>query len=131
MADAFYYKPDGVTITPYPFDGTLTETTAAGLLAVIGGISGIEIQQGGVAVTGSPFTTINYTSGATLAQSSGDANVVDVTITAAGGDISLQNNAPTGDVTITAGYSAYVPGGFEVANTKTLEVGLGSTFELG
>lgn len=39
--------------------------------------------------------------------------------------------SPTGDETITAGYSAYAYDVYEIADTFMLEVGIGSTFEIG
>lgn len=55
----------------------------------------------------------------------------DLTVSATPPDIALSLLAPTGDETITAGYSAYVVDYYEIADTFFLEVGGGSIFEIG
>lgn len=46
-------------------------------------------------------------------------------------DLQLSKLAPAGDVTVTAGYGAYVPDYYEVAVGKFLEVGPGAVMEVG
>ena len=48
-----------------------------------------------------------------------------------GADIALTLKAPSIDETITAGYSAYCSGFYEIADTKYLEIGDGAVFEIG
>jgi hypothetical protein len=49
----------------------------------------------------------------------------------AAGDIALTCRASTSSQVITAGWSAYVPGGYEIGNGLTMEIGLNSVLELG
>lgn len=53
------------------------------------------------------------------------------TVTATAPDIALNLLAPSTDQTITAGYSAYCVDYYEIADTKFLEVGDSSIFEIG
>jgi hypothetical protein len=61
---------------------------------------------------------------------------VNITIAASGGggsspDLVITKYKPALDQTITAGYSAYYSGYYEIADTKFLEIGNGSTLEIG
>jgi hypothetical protein len=53
------------------------------------------------------------------------------TLTGALPDLVITKYAPELDQTITAGYSAYYSGYYEIADTKFLEIGEGSTLEIG
>jgi hypothetical protein len=53
------------------------------------------------------------------------------TVTATAPDIALNLLAPSVDETITAGYGAYIPDYYNIADTKFLEVGNESVFEIG
>ena len=53
------------------------------------------------------------------------------TISSALPDLIISKYAPALDQTITAGYSAYYSGYYEIADTKVLEIGEGSTLEIG
>ena len=55
----------------------------------------------------------------------------DLTVSGALPDLVITKYAPALDQTITAEYSAYYSGYYEIADTKFLEIGEGSTLEIG
>lgn len=55
----------------------------------------------------------------------------DLVVSSALPDLIITKYAPATDQTITAGYSAYYSGYYEIADTKYLEIGEGSTLEIG
>ena len=59
------------------------------------------------------------------------ANASWATVSASLPDLIITKIAPALDQTITDGYSAYYSGVYEIADTKYLEIGLGSTLEIG
>lgn len=82
--------------------------------------------------------TLNLIEGTNVTLTIADDSVndrVNVTIAASGGgsspDLVITKYAPALDQTITAGYSAYYSGHYEIADTKFLEIGNGSTLEIG
>jgi uncharacterized ubiquitin-like protein YukD len=75
-----------------------------------------------VLVSGTNIKTVN---GSTLLGSG------DLVVTGTAPNIALTQKSTTGDETITAGYSAYVSGYYEIADTKYLEIGSLATFEIG
>lgn len=84
--------------------------------------------------------TLNLIEGTNVTLTIADDSVndrVNVTIAATGGgggsspDLVITKYAPALDQTITAGYSAYYSGHYEIADTKFLEIGNGSTLEIG
>jgi hypothetical protein len=83
--------------------------------------------------------TLNLIEGTNVTLTIADDSVndrVNVTIAASGGggsstDLVITKYAPALDQTITAGYSAYYSGYYEIADTKFLEIGNGSTLEIG
>ena len=83
--------------------------------------------------------TLNLIEGTNVTLTIADDSVndrVNVTIAASGGsgsapDLVITKYAPALDQTITEGYSAYYSGHYEIANTKFLEIGNGSTLEIG
>ena len=84
--------------------------------------------------------TLNLIEGTNVTLTIADDSVndrVNVTIAATGGgggsspDLVITKYAPALDQTITAGYSAYYSGYYEIADTKFLEIGNGSTLEIG
>jgi hypothetical protein len=84
--------------------------------------------------------TINLIEGTNVTLTIADDSVndrVNVTIDASGGgggsspDLVITKYEPALDQTITDGYSAYYSGYYEIADTKFLEIGNGSTLEIG
>ena len=83
--------------------------------------------------------TLNLIEGTNVTLTIADDSVnnrVNVTIAASGGsgsspDLVITKYAPALDQTITEGYSAYYSGYYEIADTKYLEIGNGSTLEIG
>ena len=84
--------------------------------------------------------TLNLIEGTNVTLTIADDSVndrVNVTIAASGGgggsspDLVITKYAPALDQTITGGYSAYCSGYYEIADTKFLEIGDGSTLEIG
>jgi hypothetical protein len=83
--------------------------------------------------------TLNLIEGTNVTLTIADDSVndrVNVTIAASGGsgsspDLVITKYAPALDQTITDGYCAYYSGYYEIANTKFLEIGNGSTLEIG
>ena len=84
--------------------------------------------------------TLNLIEGTNVTLTIADDSVndrVNVTIAASGGgggsspDLVITKYAPALDQTITDGYSAYYSGYYEIADTKFLEIGNGSTLEIG
>lgn len=82
--------------------------------------------------------TLNLIEGTNVTLTIADDSVndrVNVTIAASGGgsspDLVITKYKPNLDQTITAGYSAYYSGYYEIADTKFLEIGNGSTLEIG
>ena len=84
--------------------------------------------------------TLNLIEGTNVTLTIADDSVndrVNVTIAASGGgggsspDLVITKYKPALDQTITDGYSAYYSGHYEIADTKFLEIGNGSTLEIG
>lgn len=84
--------------------------------------------------------TLNLIEGTNVTLTIADDSIndrVNVTIAASGGgggsspDLVITKYVPALDQTITAGYSAYYSGYYEIADTKFLEIGNGSTLEIG
>ena len=56
---------------------------------------------------------------------------VDITIPGGAGDLALTKKAPSSSVTVTAGYSAYVSGDFELGDGLSCEIGALAVLEVG
>jgi hypothetical protein len=104
MANRYLIKQDTVTINSYPFDGSVTELTAAEVvtdLGITGGIPGITILDEGVAETGpmdsGTFDTIDFVGDGVSV--SVVADVATVSIPGASGGVS---DGDKGDITVSA-----------------------------
>ena len=91
----------------------------------------IQYQNEGVDVsTKGAIQYINFV-GSAVDVTAPSAGHLEVAVTGGGGDIALTKNAPSTSQVITAGYSAYVVGPYEIATATSLEIGAGACLEIG
>ncbi len=124
---SFYFASDTEVLSYYDWNDAAWQTLTAG----------ISLEEAGVAVSGGPFTTLNFNSGATVVDATG--GVADIDIAASGGGSAIFGNTIAGASTdvFTSGYAAGIPllvpagatingaGIFVItSNTATWQVGL-------
>lgn len=107
--------------------GTNLSFTGTTLNAAGGGSS--TVQDEGVTQS-TAVTTFNFTGAGVTASGAGATATINIP-GGAGGDLALSKNILSANTTVTAEYSAYIPYFAEIADTFTLEVGLGSYLEIG
>jgi len=80
-----------------------------------------------------PWLTFTGNAGKVLAVNAGETDFELVTPSGSGSlpELLISKHAPTTDQTITDGYFAYYSGYYEIGDLLTLEIGDGSTLEIG